>query len=177
MAALPQTPAVPYVLDGWNGVVAMAASASGSPRETEVVVVPRSGVDVRRAGIHARGTRRVLVVDDSPLMLSAALLGLRRAPDWDVATASSGRDGVELAASYRPDTILLDVVMPELDGPGTLRALREQTSTHDTPVVFLTADHADRDRLIELGAAGVIAKPFQPARLAQQMSEVLGWSS
>ncbi len=121
--------------------------------------------------------RRVLVVDDSPLMLSAAVLGLGRVPGWDVATAPSGRDGVELAARYRPDAILLDVVMPELDGPGTLRALHEQPSTHDTPVVFLTANHADRDGLIELGAAGVIAKPFQPAGLAAELSAVLGWST
>ena len=130
-----------------------------------------------RASGSAQVARRVLVVDDSPLMLSAALLGLRRVPDWDVATAPSGRAGVEIAASYRPDAILLDVVMPELDGPGTLRALRDQALTHDTPVVFLTADHSDPGRLIDLGAAGVIAKPFQPAGLADQLSEVLGWSS
>ena len=130
-----------------------------------------------RASGFSQAARRLLVVDDSPLMLSAALLGLRRVPDWDVATAPSGRAGVEIAATYRPDAILLDVVMPELDGPGTLRALREQPSTHDTPVVFLTADHGDPDHLIDLGAAGVIAKPFQPAGLAEQVSEVLGWSS
>lgn len=126
---------------------------------------------------HPGVARRVLIVDDSPLILSAAVLGLRRVPNWDVATAPSGRAGVELAASYRPDAVLLDVVMPELDGPGTLRALRDQASTHDTPVVFLTADHGHPDHLVALGAAGVIAKPFQPAGLAEQLSEVLGWSS
>jgi CheY-like chemotaxis protein len=120
--------------------------------------------------------RRVLVVDDSLLMRSAATLGLGRVAGWQVATAASGRDGVELAASYRPDAILLDVVMPELDGPATLRALREQAATHDTPVVFLTADAGEPGDLVALGAAGVIAKPFKPDDLAEQLSELLGWT-
>lgn len=119
--------------------------------------------------------RRVLVVDDSPLMLSAVRLGLASVAGWDVATAPCGRDGVELADRYRPDAILLDVVMPDLDGPGTLQALRAQASTHTTPVVFLTADGDHRDGLLALGAAGVIAKPFQPAELPGQLTEVLGW--
>ena len=122
------------------------------------------------------GPRRVLVVDDSLLMRSAATLGLGRVAGWQVATAASGRDGVELAASYRPDAILLDVVMPELDGPATLRALREQAATHDTPVVFLTADAGEPGDLVALGAAGVIAKPFKPDDLAEQLSELLGWT-
>lgn len=120
--------------------------------------------------------RRVLVVDDSLLMRSAATLGLGRVAGWQVATAASGHDGVELAASYRPDAILLDVVMPELDGPATLRALREQTATHDMPVVFLTADAGEPGDLLALGAAGVIAKPFKPEDLAEQLSELLGWT-
>jgi DNA-binding response OmpR family regulator len=118
----------------------------------------------------------VLVVDDSLLMRSAAALGLSRVAGWDVATAASGRAGVELAAGYRPDAILLDVVMPELDGPATLRALREQATTHDTPVVFLTAGAGEPGALVALGAAGVIAKPFEPGELAAQLSEVLGWT-
>jgi CheY-like chemotaxis protein len=122
------------------------------------------------------GPRRVLVVDDSLLMRSAAALGLGRVAGWEVATASCGRDGVELAARYRPDAILLDVVMPELDGRATLRALREQAATHDMPVVFLTADAGEPSELLALGAAGVIAKPFKPEDLAAQLSDLLGWT-
>jgi two-component system, OmpR family, alkaline phosphatase synthesis response regulator PhoP len=118
-----------------------------------------------------------MVVDDSPLMLAAVRLGLDRVSGWDVATAASGREGVALAARYRPDAILLDVVMPDLDGPGTLEALRAQTSTSATPVVFLTADAGQPGRLVELGAAGVIAKPFQPSALAEQLREMLGWTT
>jgi CheY-like chemotaxis protein len=122
------------------------------------------------------GPRRVLVVDDSLLMRSAASLGLGRVDGWQVATASCGRDGLELAASYRPDAILLDVVMADLDGPATLRALREQAATHDVPVVFLTADAGTLGDLVAMGAAGVIAKPFKPEDLAAQLSELLGWT-
>lgn len=137
----------------------------------------RSVVDDTPNGRVALGaSRRVLVVDDSLLMRSAATVGLGRVAGWQVATAASGRDGVELAASYRPDAILLDVVMPELDGPATLRALREQAATHDMPVVFLTADAGEPGDLIALGAAGVIAKPFKPEDLAEQLSELLGWT-
>jgi CheY-like chemotaxis protein len=122
-------------------------------------------------------SRRVLVVDDSPLMLAAVRLGLSGVAGWDVATADGGHDGIALAASYRPDAIVLDVVMPGLDGPGTLRGLRAQPGTRDTPVVFLTGGEDDRERLVALGAAGVIGKPFQPSKLAGQLCEVLGWPS
>ena len=66
--------------------------------------------------------------------------------------------------------------MPELDGPATLRALRERASTRDMPVVFLTADAGEPGQLVALGAAGVIAKPFRPEDLAERLSEVLGWT-
>jgi CheY-like chemotaxis protein len=132
--------------------------------------------DAQGGDLAAGAPRRVLVVDDSLLMRSAASLGLGRVDGWEVATASCGRDGLELAASYRPDAILLDVVMPDLDGPATLRALREQAATHDVPVVFLTADAGEPGDLVAMGAAGVIAKPFKPEDLAEQLSELLGWT-
>jgi CheY-like chemotaxis protein len=153
---------------------ALAVTARRAPTlEAARISVDEVGMDLPQ---RLRAAPRVLVVDDSPLMLAAAVLGLRGMRGWDVATALTGTAGVELAARYRPDAILLDVVMPELDGPGTLRALREQASTHETPVVFLTADRGDLGGLVEMGAAGVIAKPFQPGGLAGQLSEVLGWS-
>ncbi len=128
---------------------------------------------VRRPNCPA--TRRILVIDDSPLMLATARVSLGDLPGWDVATASSGQAGVELAESYHPDAILLDVVMTGMDGPETLSALRRQTGTSGTPVVFLTADDDRRSQLITLGAVAVIGKPFQPATLARQLSEALGW--
>jgi CheY-like chemotaxis protein len=107
-------------------------------------------------------------------MLQAARIGLDRYCGWQVTTAASGDEGIALAASARPDAILLDVEMPGRDGPSTLRALGEQDATRDIPVVFLTA--GGRPELTLAGAAGVIAKPFEPARLGERLSEVLAWS-
>jgi DNA-binding response OmpR family regulator len=133
--------------------------------------------DVRSPSPPARpGSVRVLVVDDSPVMLLAVRLGLGRVPGWEVETTPSGQDAVRFAADYRPDAILLDVMMPRQDGRETLRALRDQESTRDTPVVFFTSleDHAG---LTDLGAAGVIAKPFQLGELAGDLRAALGWEN
>ncbi len=121
--------------------------------------------------------RHVLVVDDSPLMLRAAQVGLDRLSGWRVSTAASGREGIALATAARPDAILLDVVMPELDGPGTLHALGELAATRDIPVVFLTgkSEDDDRRRFEALGATAVIAKPFNPQTLPEQVASALGW--
>jgi CheY-like chemotaxis protein len=110
-------------------------------------------------------------------MLAAARIGLTGSPGLRVSTAASGREGLALAVASKPDAILLDVVMPELDGPGTLRALGAQQATRDIPVVFLTASgDSDRARLVGLGAAGIIGKPFEPSQLGNLVSEALGWS-
>ena len=77
------------------------------------------------------------------------------------------------AVTDRPDAILLDVEMPDLDGAATLRALRNRAETYDVPVVFLTAGEAPA--AAGEGPAGVIAKPFAPAELADRVDEVLGW--
>jgi CheY-like chemotaxis protein len=112
-------------------------------------------------------------------MLLAVSIGLDRPERWAVTTAGSGRAAIAQAIRHRPDAVLLDVTMPDLDGPATLRALRAEPTTSSIPVVFLTAaaTAADRTRLLGLGAAGVIAKPFEPATLGDQLDEALGWPS
>jgi len=115
--------------------------------------------------------KSLLVIDDSPLILAAASAGLRGR--FDVATAASGAEGVRTAVIDRPDAILLDVEMPDLDGAATLRALRNRAETHDVPVVFLTAGEPPAPA--GEGPARVIAKPFAPAELADRVDEVLGW--
>ena len=98
---------------------------------------------------------------------------------WEVLAAPSGPVGIDLARSTRPDTILLDVMMPEMDGPTTVLALRADPATQAIPVVLLTAklQPADRRRFQELGVAGLIAKPFDPLTLHLQVEEMLGWSA
>ncbi|HWK89715.1 MAG TPA: response regulator, partial [Longimicrobium sp.] len=96
---------------------------------------------------------------------------------WDVAVARSGPEAVAMAAAERPDAILMDVMMPEMDGPTAVRALRADPATADIPVVLLTAktQAADRRRFEELGVAGVLSKPFDPMELAGQVARALGW--
>lgn len=121
--------------------------------------------------------RRVLVVDDSLLIREVARVSLESAGDFVVATADSGAQAVEAALAERPDAILLDVVMPEMDGPATVEALRARDETRKIPVVLVTGRDQEEDHraFSELGVAGVIAKPFDAGALAGQVRDVLGW--
>ncbi|MHB1552802.1 MAG: response regulator [Acidimicrobiales bacterium] len=122
-------------------------------------------------------TRRVLLVDDEELIREVAEVALAKVGGWEVLTASSGEEGLGKAVAERPDAILLDVMMPGLDGPGTLARLQADPATASIPVVFLTAKvrQSEQQRWIDLGAAGVLVKPFDPMSLADQVAEVLGW--
>jgi CheY-like chemotaxis protein len=121
--------------------------------------------------------RTALVIDDSPLICEVVRMALASA-GWSVQTAASGTAGIQAARTARPDVILLDVVMPELDGPQTLEQLRADAATSSIPVIFATAQDRpeEREQLASLGAAGVIAKPFEMARLPEQVDRVLGAS-
>lgn len=121
--------------------------------------------------------RRVLVVDDSSLIREAATLALGSLGGWEVLTAASGEEGIERASAEQPDAVLLDVVMPGLDGVAVAERLAQSPATRDIPVVMLTAaDSAgDRDRLARLSVAGVIHKPFELVALAGQLAVLVGW--
>ncbi|HWB71767.1 MAG TPA: response regulator [Egibacteraceae bacterium] len=122
-------------------------------------------------------TKRILLVDDEEDIRQVVKLSLQLVGGWDVVTAGSGSEGVAAALARLPDVILLDVMMPDLDGPATLRRLQSQPATRDIPVILLTAkaQAADRRRFAELGVAGVITKPFDPMELPGQVAETLGW--
>jgi CheY-like chemotaxis protein len=115
------------------------------------------------------------VVDDSTLIRRLVHMGFETLAGWDVVDAGSGLEAMERATADRPDVILLDVVMPGMDGPATFTALQTQDTTRDIPVIFVTARDkpADRVRFAALGAAGVIAKPFQVEALAGQVTDIL----
>lgn len=121
--------------------------------------------------------RRILLVDDDDAIREVARTTLELVGGHEVATAASGTEGLEVARTYRPDVILLDVMMPGLDGPTTFTRLREQPETRDVPVILLTAktQQADRRRFAELGVTGVLLKPFDPMALPGQVAEILGW--
>lgn len=111
---------------------------------------------------------RVLHVDDEPDIREVVEISLGLDPDFTVQCCKSGSEALAVAADWRPDIILLDVMMPELDGPATLARLRQNAETAHFPVVFMTARTRTRetDRFRSLGAVGVIPKPFDPMTLA-----------
>ena len=122
-------------------------------------------------------TRKVLIVDDEAHIREVTELALNVVGGWDVVIADSGRDAIEKARTEQPDAILMDVMMPDMDGPTTYENLQKDPSTAGLPVILLTAkvQESDRERFDGLGIAGVISKPFDPMTLASQVSQLLGW--
>ena len=116
---------------------------------------------------------KVLIIDDERDMREIASLSLSRTADMQVLTASSGPEGVRMAREQHPDAILLDLMMPAMDGRATLAALRGEASTASIPVVVMSAASDDARELQPLGAAGVIPKPFDPLTLASRLRAVL----
>ncbi len=111
---------------------------------------------------------RILIIDDDDDVRTITRLSLGMVGGFEVVEAKDGPEGVEKALRQPPDLILLDVMMPSMDGPQTLAALRSHASTADIPVVFLTAKvmRSEVDLLTRLGATGVLSKPFDPMTLA-----------
>jgi two-component system alkaline phosphatase synthesis response regulator PhoP len=122
-------------------------------------------------------SRRILIVDDEDDIREVAQVSLELVGNFEVLTASNGREGVERARGERPDAILLDVMMPDMDGPATLAVLQSDPETRDIPVVFLTAktQSSERSRLEQLGAAGILTKRFDPLKLAGEVATTLRW--
>jgi DNA-binding response OmpR family regulator len=110
---------------------------------------------------------KILIIDDDDDIRSIARLSLSRLGGMEVIEAASGAEGVRKGRDEKPDVILLDVMMPAMDGSATLAALRSQPATSATPVIFLTAKamRVEIERLRGLGAAGVLTKPFDPRTL------------
>ena len=123
-------------------------------------------------------SKRLLLIDDDPDIQSIAEIGLSMVTDWSLMLASSGTEGLAIALKNPLDAIILDVMMPDMDGLETLRRLRENSATQDIPVIFLTAkvQASDRKVLYSAGANGMISKPFDPLTLPGQIAGFLQWS-
>ena len=118
---------------------------------------------------------KVLIVDDEADIRRIGELSLQSVGGWDVLLAESGAKGVEAAKAHRPDLILMDMMMPEMDGLTTLEELRKNPELKSTPVVFMTAK-VQRDevsRYLEAGAVGVVHKPFDPMTLPDEIRKIL----
>lgn len=118
---------------------------------------------------------RILVVDDEVYILHILDFSLG-AEGYEVISANNGESAVEKARAERPDLIVLDIMMPVLDGFETCRRLKRDPATRDIPVVLLTAKGREVDRRLgfEVGAADYIVKPFSPARLIDRIEEIIG---
>jgi two-component system OmpR family response regulator len=117
---------------------------------------------------------RILFVEDDPDILSVGQLALEGVGAFQVVACSSGSEALAVAPTFAPDLILLDVMMPVMDGPETLRQLRASAATSATPVVFMTAkvQRHEVEQYLALGAVNVIAKPFDPMTLATAIREI-----
>ncbi len=122
--------------------------------------------------------KRILVIDNEEYIQEVAQICLETVADWEVMIAGSGLEGITRAAAEQPDAILLDVMMPDLDGIATFQRLQASPTTAQIPVILLTAkvQASDRRRYTELGIKATIAKPFDPLSLASQVAAALGWS-
>ncbi len=121
--------------------------------------------------------RRILIIDDEDDIREVASLSLEATAGWHVITASSGVEGMALAAIEKPDAILMDVMMPGTDGPTTFTQMQRNPAIAHIPVLLLTAkvQGVDQRRFAGLGVTGVLFKPFDPLTLAGQISSALGW--
>jgi CheY-like chemotaxis protein len=118
---------------------------------------------------------RILHVDDEPDIREIVDMSLGLNPEFEVHACASGMEAIAAAAEWSPSLILLDVMMPGMDGPATLTQLRENPATSTIPVLFMTARAQTREveHFIALGAQGVISKPFDPMTLASQVQSHL----
>lgn len=121
--------------------------------------------------------RHILIIDDEDDIRQVAALTLEAIAGWRVSTASSGREGIQIAIREQPEAILMDVMMPDMDGPSTHREMQKYSQIAHIPVLLLTAkvQGVDQRRFADLGVAAVLFKPFDPLTLAQQISEALHW--
>jgi CheY-like chemotaxis protein len=119
--------------------------------------------------------KQILVIDDEDDIRKLTQTCLEMMGGWQVLTASSGSEGLAQAQANQPDAILLDVMMPDMDGPTTFQKLQANPATRHIPVILLTARgrSADQRLFAELGVTGVIKKPFNPLKLADQVAEAL----
>lgn len=123
--------------------------------------------------------QRILIIDDEADIREVAQMSLEMQTDWQVFQADSGPAGLAWLADNAVEGVLLDLMMPGMDGLATLEHLRQRPAGRDLPVILLTARTAGINpaRLATLGVAGVLEKPFDPLGLAAQIGDLLDWSA
>ncbi len=119
----------------------------------------------------------ILVIDDEVRLSAVVQVCLENLGGWNVVVAQSGKEGLIKAETNRPDAILLDVMMPDMDGLTLFQRLQESPTTQTIPVILLTAkaQTSDHAQFMQLGVVGVITKPFDPMTLSEQIATMLDW--
>ena len=117
----------------------------------------------------------VLVVDDDDAIREVIQIALEVVAGWQVITADGGTKALVLAREHHPDAVLLDVMMPDMDGPTTLQNIRRRDGLASTPTIFITAraQPHEKQAFLDIGAVGVITKPFDPMTLASDVRAIL----
>ena len=120
-------------------------------------------------------SKRILIIDDDKDIREATQICLEILGEWEVISAASGKEGLATAAAEVPDAILLDVMMPDMDGLTTFERLQDNPVTKNIPVILLTAkaQPAEKRHFTQLCVAGVITKPYDPFTLADEITQVL----
>lgn len=123
-----------------------------------------------------RELKRILHVEDDPSIQAVAKVALETVGGFEVLSCSTGQDAIDRVVGFAPDFILLDVMMPRMDGPQTLEQLLNLIDIDVVPVAFMTAkvQSSEVEYYLSLGARGVIIKPFDPMQLANQICAI--WS-
>jgi CheY-like chemotaxis protein len=121
--------------------------------------------------------KNILLIDDEETIQEVVKVGIEIEAGWQVECASSGIAGINLAQNLQPDVILLDVMMPDLDGIDTLSQIKSNARTSNIPVIFLTAkaQAEEKNQFQSLGVVDIITKPFNSMTLASQIAKILGW--
>ncbi len=125
---------------------------------------------------HGARTMKVLLIDDDEDIRSLGQWCLEEVGQFETTVAASAREGIDLAEANQPDVILLDMIMPEMDGLAALTELSRSPYLKDIPVILLTASvqPAESSSYLEKGAIGVISKPFDPMQLPAEIREIIG---
>ena len=122
-------------------------------------------------------TKTILLIDDEEYICQVVESCVQLFSNWQITSTRSGEEGLAASAIAKPDAIVLDMLMPSMDGFAVLKELQADPNLADIPVVLLTArvDLTEPQKLAQLGVKGAIAKPFHPTKIASEIAEILGW--
>jgi CheY-like chemotaxis protein len=122
-------------------------------------------------------SKKILLIDDEEYICQIVQTCLELFSNWKTETARSGEEGLTALATAKPDAIVLDMLMPSMDGFAVLKKLQADPELASIPIVLLTArvDLTEPQKVAQLGVKGAIAKPFHPTKLVSQISHILDW--